>query len=408
MKKVILAPILLFVCTFWAIAQNRSIVFEESRVWNEIVAKAKNEKKLIFVDCYTDWCGPCKQLAANVFTQDKVADFFNEKFVNAKFEMEKDADGIANKNVWKISAYPTLIFVDPNSGAVVHRLVGAGRAEWLIEGGNVALDPMRNLNSMIERYNNGERSPEFVIGYLRTLKAAYMHDLQGEVAAAYLKDLTIDRLATTDNWLVIRDNITDPLSQPMRLVMEGRQKFYDIEGLGKESVDRFLTSSLDNAAVTLARTGLNHSNRSRFDELYSYLQSIDYPAKAHAITWLETSVFVRNSDWLGLARRIEELEGSNMITSTQYQFFIETFGNAKEPAMVDWAIEHLNAKIAGVSGENTDAWYRKAGYAESKQRILQKAGRELAADNALLEKQDYEKKGEEASGGRMTRAIRMM
>ena len=58
-------------------AQNRSIGFEQTREWKKVIKKAKKEKKLIFVDCYTSWCGPCKMLAKDVFTRDEVADYFN-------------------------------------------------------------------------------------------------------------------------------------------------------------------------------------------------------------------------------------------------------------------------------------------------------------------------------------------
>ena len=98
MKKIILFIIVLVVVTVSAVAQNRNINFEQTKEWKKIVKKAKKEKKLIFVDCYTTWCGPCKMLARDVFTKDEVADFFNAHFVNAKFDMEKDTDGIMLKN----------------------------------------------------------------------------------------------------------------------------------------------------------------------------------------------------------------------------------------------------------------------------------------------------------------------
>lgn len=98
MKKVFLLVMLVAGILFGAEAQNRSINFEQTKVWKQIVKKAKKEKKLIFVDCYTSWCGPCKMLANNVFTKDEVADYFNQTFVNAKYDMEKDEDGIILKN----------------------------------------------------------------------------------------------------------------------------------------------------------------------------------------------------------------------------------------------------------------------------------------------------------------------
>ena len=44
------------------IAQNRSIRFEP-KDWKKAVEKARKENKLIFLDCHTSWCGPCKNLA---------------------------------------------------------------------------------------------------------------------------------------------------------------------------------------------------------------------------------------------------------------------------------------------------------------------------------------------------------
>ena len=77
MKRVFLCLALIAAMVMGAEAQNRSITFEQTQEWKKIVKKAKKEKKLIFIDCYTSWCGPCKMLASKVFTQDVVADYFN-------------------------------------------------------------------------------------------------------------------------------------------------------------------------------------------------------------------------------------------------------------------------------------------------------------------------------------------
>ena len=52
-------------------------------------ARAKSENKLIFIDAYTSWCGPCKWMASNVFTNDTVGKFFNQHFISSKIDMEK-------------------------------------------------------------------------------------------------------------------------------------------------------------------------------------------------------------------------------------------------------------------------------------------------------------------------------
>ena len=82
-------------------AQNEGqegIVFMENQPWSEVLQKAKEQNRLIFMDCYTVWCGPCKGLAKDIFPQKKVGDFFNANFVNAKYDMEK-GEGLALKKI---------------------------------------------------------------------------------------------------------------------------------------------------------------------------------------------------------------------------------------------------------------------------------------------------------------------
>lgn len=52
----------------------RSITFDEA------LAAAKAENKMVFIDFYTDWCGPCKAMARDVFPQKAVGDYMNEKW----------------------------------------------------------------------------------------------------------------------------------------------------------------------------------------------------------------------------------------------------------------------------------------------------------------------------------------
>lgn len=93
------------------------IVFVEND-WNAAVKKASAQKKYIFVDCYATWCGPCKMLKLQTFSNKKVADFFNNKFINVSIDMEK-GQGPKLAELWKIQAYPTLIIFDENAKPVL-------------------------------------------------------------------------------------------------------------------------------------------------------------------------------------------------------------------------------------------------------------------------------------------------
>ncbi|GAB4034187.1 thioredoxin family protein [Spirosoma gilvum] len=98
--------------------------------WREVLKKAKAEKKVIFLDAYASWCGPCKMLQKNVFTKKAVGDFYNSKFINVKMDMEK-GEGPALSQVYPLEAYPTLLFIDGN-GKVLKKVLGYQSPEDLI------------------------------------------------------------------------------------------------------------------------------------------------------------------------------------------------------------------------------------------------------------------------------------
>jgi len=119
---------------------TRSISFNSDR-WKALLAKAKKENKLIFLDAYTEWCRPCIMMAKNVFTLDKVADFYNEHFINVSMDMEKGEGPALNKK-YGIQAYPAFLYIDGN-GKVVHRDGGYQEAEPFIKAGETALSKMK-------------------------------------------------------------------------------------------------------------------------------------------------------------------------------------------------------------------------------------------------------------------------
>ncbi len=109
---------------------NTSGVKFEEGTFKEALAKAKESKKLLFLDCYTTWCGPCIQMSTQVFTQKVVGDYFNKNFVNIKMDMEA-GEGIELAKKYKVTSFPTLLLIDGN-GKVVHKIVGGRSAQALI------------------------------------------------------------------------------------------------------------------------------------------------------------------------------------------------------------------------------------------------------------------------------------
>ena len=119
MKKYIL---LIFACIY-AIhlnAQNAGINFLHGTTWAEAVAKAKAENKLIFIDFYTQWCGPCLNMAQTVFSLPTVGYYYNQTFINLKIDAE-EGEGITLAKKYGVRSYPTYAFIDPATEEIVHR-----------------------------------------------------------------------------------------------------------------------------------------------------------------------------------------------------------------------------------------------------------------------------------------------
>ena len=149
-----------------SIAYAQGIEFSHLN-WDEALAKAKAENKLIFVDAYAKWCGPCKAMAANVFTQKPAGDFFNANFINIKMDME-EPDGRDFGDTYPVRAYPTLFFIDGN-GKLVSRVVGGQKLESLLAIANDALAKGDNIEELNAIYVKGDRSYDFMKKYVKAL-----------------------------------------------------------------------------------------------------------------------------------------------------------------------------------------------------------------------------------------------
>jgi thiol-disulfide isomerase/thioredoxin len=80
MKK----TLLLVAALFYFVGLNAQGVIFEKGTWKEVLEKANRENKIIFVDIYTSWCGPCKLMASKEFVQEKAGEYFNPRFVSVK------------------------------------------------------------------------------------------------------------------------------------------------------------------------------------------------------------------------------------------------------------------------------------------------------------------------------------
>ncbi len=148
--------VLLFLCQ---IAGAQGIYFQAEN-WEEAVAQAKVENKLIFLDAYTTWCAPCKVMDEYVFTHELGGDLHNTNFINLKMDMEKGI-GPLFLSRYDIKSYPAFLYLTWD-GTLVHKSIGYQNIEKLVQEGNKALELYRLERALNDRYNDGDRIPDFL------------------------------------------------------------------------------------------------------------------------------------------------------------------------------------------------------------------------------------------------------
>ena len=126
---------------------------------------AEKENKLIFIDAYADWCGPCKWMVANTFTDSEVGDFFKENFISVQIDMESEV-GLEFDMEYFVDAYPTLLFLN-EKGEVIKRYSGALDAqEFLGLGKRVRYPTSAQSYQLKKRIDEGDLNEDLLSEYL--------------------------------------------------------------------------------------------------------------------------------------------------------------------------------------------------------------------------------------------------
>ena len=95
--------------------------------FNDALAKAKTENKKIIIDIYTDWCGWCKKMDAEVYNKDKVKKITKKSFVLVKLDAEslneltytgKQYTEQDLASYFEATGYPTTVFLEPDGKVI--------------------------------------------------------------------------------------------------------------------------------------------------------------------------------------------------------------------------------------------------------------------------------------------------
>lgn len=227
--------LLIFICSGPICQAGEGVSFFQGD-WAQVLEAAQQQGKLIFVDVYTSWCAPCKQMDKDVLPAKEVGDRYNDLFINYKIDAEK-GEGVMLSGKYSVRAYPTYLYLDPQ-GYLLHRAEGYFEAPAFIAQAEkaVRLGSQDNPVSFLEKeFQSGNRQPAFLRQYIGKMSS-----------------LGLDNTAALDAYFAVMP-VSD-LSQKKELVFLGEQ----IRSVKFTGLPFFIShySSLDKKEKKRLATGL--------------------------------------------------------------------------------------------------------------------------------------------------------
>ncbi len=365
------------------ISANAQITFLTG-TWAETKAVAKKEKKMIFIDAYTTWCGPCKMLSKNVFTDKAVGDFYNTNYVNFKMDMEK-GEGIDFAKTYAINAYPTLLYFNQD-GEIAHRTVGAPPIEQFIANGKSALDPNKQYHTLSKAYEKGDRKPEFLRNMALAAREAGAEDASS-IMAEFFKTMPKEDWSKPENADFVALSVTSFESEAFQYMDKNQ--------------DKFTEEQFQSAIFPLLDAELGKIIESKDEEAMKVLQAkiTKYlPTQAEAINPKIKEIFYQQT---GNAKKAEESIDEKLAKSTDWQEFNQAAwgayenetDNAKLQKALGWAKKSVELQE---NFYNTDTYahlYHKLGnkkeamkWAKKAIEIGKKAKEDTSGTEALIKK----------------------
>lgn len=376
-----------------ALLSAQGIEFQHDLAWKELLAKAKESNKVIFVDAFTTWCGPCKMMAKNVFPDKEVGEYFNATFVNAKIDMEKgEGPDIAQK--YGVRAYPTYLFVN-GEGELVHSGLGYMPATDFLTLARAAGDPTKQYSPMKKKWEKGERSAQFLYDFTDQVSQnePYNTDLLKEVTNAYVN--TQKDLLTSDNAAYLVRYISFPDSKGFQYILEHAAQLDEV--LGKGTAEGTINQVIVNDIFTRYPPT---DGDIAFDDISTYAKQ-KYPAQYadKIISELKLNYLMTQNDLKAYAdhaiSHVEKYgkEDAMLLNQVAWSFYenIDKKGLLKKA--LSWAMHSVELEDAYFNNDTVAALYYKLGKMKEAKAFAEKAidlakatGQDYSATQEMLDK----------------------
>ena len=190
LKKVIPVFLLLTLISNSAIAQMQFMEIKTETDWKNAMVEANSSGKLVFLDIYATWCGPCKYLESDIYPDSALGKYYNSHFINLKMDGETEF-GRLKAAEYALSAYPTMYYISASED-MLSRVVGVKQAPELLEFGKKVVNSSAKLVQFKSDFDADKLTAEELMEYRALLLEFEQEEQSNLVAAKILPSLSDD------------------------------------------------------------------------------------------------------------------------------------------------------------------------------------------------------------------------
>jgi thioredoxin-related protein len=337
-------------------ARSEGITFSTA-AWKQVVENARKSNKIIFVDFYATWCGPCKGLEKEVFPNPEVAAYFNEHFISKRIDAEKEEQELVN--LVNLEAYPTLAFFNAD-GKLIYKTVGAPDADGLIEHG-------KKVSSLASIINSGswKKNANDLNVYLESLAVSDAKAAE-RTAADFLATLPKEELRKAENYAIMKEYIHDSENQVCKYVLRNLTYFASTFETLPDYIGQMADNQMGKAVAKKSPALLD--GKADLDIIASQARGDSSFTRDQFSLWNHVYYFNEINDKESYATRINEYlrkyqwSESNTLTKVASKIVSGAYSPAANKNAIAWAEQAIRLN----AGEYAAYWILAIGYTNLK------------------------------------------
>jgi thioredoxin-related protein len=309
--------LLVFNFTF---AQKQTLFLDNN--FATVFQQSKENKKPIVVMFYAKWCSYCNKMKNEVFTDQKVIEFYTKNFncfaVDVESEYGKNFKH-KSQDQFLIKSYPTFAFYNTN-GEITNVLTGQLTVENFLKEGSLNLSPDNHYNTIKSNFNADTSNYDKAFAYILITKRLGFNPT--EIAQTYLKTVPKSDYYTEKNWRLISNGITNFATPEFKDILVNRYLYE--KASSKTRVERKINYTItENFKELIEKQDSTKYNKIRKVAVEFNNKSIDSLVFFNDATFYETL-----NDWKNYQKTIETglenfaKENTNFINSVAANYFV--------------------------------------------------------------------------------------